>query len=175
MFLQGCAGDIRPNLPGEPYRCGDEADIKWTGRSLGCAVVRATDRSVVREELAKRKTIYSLKCASSVIQLPGKKEKLACEMQAQVGRAADKHLRVLGLQARLTLGVCRALGRACVEAGNGLSLGAMHSHALRHGAQWQRRISPFPASTRRAGAIFGAIRRCRLVVGGNPTPRRRLG
>ena len=82
MFLQGCAGDIRPNLPGEPYRCGDESDIKWTGRSLGCAVVRAADRSVVREELAKRKKIYSLKCASSVIQLPGKKEKLACEMQA---------------------------------------------------------------------------------------------
>ncbi|RLT02397.1 MAG: hypothetical protein DWI21_17325 [Planctomycetota bacterium] len=82
MFLQGCAGDIRPNLPGDPYRCGDEADIKWTGRSLGCAVVRAADRSVIREELAKRKTIYPLKCASSVIQLPGKKEKLACEMQA---------------------------------------------------------------------------------------------
>ena len=82
MFLQGCAGDIRPNLPGEPYRCGDEADIKWTGRSLGCAVVRAADRSVVREELANRKKIYSLKCASSVIQLPGKKEMLACEMQA---------------------------------------------------------------------------------------------
>ncbi len=82
LFLQGCAGDIRPNLPGVPYRCGNEADIKWTGRSLGCAVVRAVDRSVVREELAKRKTIYPLKCASSVIELPGKKEKLACEMQA---------------------------------------------------------------------------------------------
>jgi len=82
MFLQGCAGDIRPNLPGVPYRCGDEADIKWTGRSLGCAVVRATDRSVVREQLARRKTIYPLKSASSVIELPGKTGKLACEMQA---------------------------------------------------------------------------------------------
>lgn len=82
LFLQGCAGDIRPNLPGVPYRCGDEADIKWTGRSLGCAVVRAADRSIVREELAKRRSIYPLKCATSVIELPGKTEKLACEMQA---------------------------------------------------------------------------------------------
>ena len=82
LFLQGCAGDIRPNLPGVPYRCGDEADIKWTGRSLGCAVVRAADRSVVREELARRKSIYPLKCASSVIELPGKTEPLECEMQA---------------------------------------------------------------------------------------------
>lgn len=82
LFLQGCAGDIRPNLPGLPYRCGDEADIKWTGRSLGCAVVRAADRSVVREERASRKTIYPLKIATSTIKLPGKKEILSCEMQA---------------------------------------------------------------------------------------------
>jgi len=82
MFLQGCAGDIRPNLPGEPYRCGDDADIKWTGRGLGTAVVRAVDRGAVREQLAKRKSIYPLKIASSTIKLPGKKEELLCEMQA---------------------------------------------------------------------------------------------
>jgi neutral ceramidase len=32
LFLQGCAGDIRPNLPGYPYRCADEADIRWPNR-----------------------------------------------------------------------------------------------------------------------------------------------
>ena len=58
------------------------------------------------------------------------------------------------------LGDCRAWGRARVEAKNGLRLGAKHSHAWRHGAHSQRRISPFLASTRRAGAIFGAIQRC---------------
>lgn len=82
LFLQGCAGDIRPNLPGVPYRCGDDADIRWTGRSLGCAAVRAADRSVIREERAKRQTVYPLKVATSVIELPGKTEKLKCEMQA---------------------------------------------------------------------------------------------
>ncbi len=37
---RACAGDIRPNLPGDPYRCADEADIQWAGRDLGAAVVR---------------------------------------------------------------------------------------------------------------------------------------
>jgi hypothetical protein len=82
LFLQGCAGDIRPNLPGFPYRCGDEADIRWTGRSLGCAVVRAADRSVVREELAKRKTLYQIKCASTVVMLPGKERQVRSELMA---------------------------------------------------------------------------------------------
>ena len=41
----------------------------------------------------------------SLRKLKQNAEPLACEVQAQVGRGADKRLRVLGLQARLTLGV----------------------------------------------------------------------
>lgn len=84
FFLQGCAGDIRPNLPGFPYRCGDEADIRWIGRSLGCATVRAADRSAVREELVKRHAVYPIKAAHKIVTLPGAKagEEVRCELQA---------------------------------------------------------------------------------------------
>jgi hypothetical protein len=84
LFLQGCAGDIRPNLPGFPYRCGDEADIRWIGRSLGCAAVRASDRSVVREELSKRPAAYPIRCASQVVEVPAAKggKTVRCELQA---------------------------------------------------------------------------------------------
>jgi neutral ceramidase len=82
LFLQGCAGDIRPNLPGFPYRCGDEADIRWIGRDLGCEVVRTADRVVTREELAKLPKAYPIKVASAVVDLPGKDKKVRCEFQA---------------------------------------------------------------------------------------------
>ena len=74
----------------------------------------------------------------------------------------------------LSLGACRAWGRARVDPENGLSLGAKRSHTVGYGEHLQRRISPFSGSTRRAGEIFGAWRRCRLVVWLGHTPRRRL-
>lgn len=82
MFLQGCAGDIRPNLPGYPYRCADEADIQWAGRDLGGAVVRALAHSVTREKLKERATYYQIRMASSVIELPGKEGPIRAELQA---------------------------------------------------------------------------------------------
>ena len=82
LFLQGCAGDIRPNLPGYPYRCSDEADIQWAGRDLGCAVVRALARSVTREQLKQRATYYPIRVAREVITLPGKQAPLPAELQA---------------------------------------------------------------------------------------------
>jgi hypothetical protein len=82
LFLQGCAGNIRPNLPGFPYRCGDEADIRWIGRDLGCEVVRTADRAAIREEMAKRPKVYPIKVASGIVDLPGKEKPVRCELQA---------------------------------------------------------------------------------------------
>lgn len=82
FFMQGCAGDIRPNLPGFPYRCADEADIQWAGRDLGSAVIRALSRSVVREELARRTHYYPIRVASRVVMLPGKEAEKPAELMA---------------------------------------------------------------------------------------------
>ncbi len=82
LFLQGCAGDIRPNLPGYPYRCADEADIQWAGRDLGGAVVRTLARSVTREELRDRAEFYPIRVANSVVSLPGKEGRIDAELQA---------------------------------------------------------------------------------------------
>lgn len=82
LFLQGCAGDIRPNLPGYPYRCADEADIQWAGRDLGGAVVRSLAGSVTRERLKERPTYYAIRVANSIVSLPGKEGRLSAELQA---------------------------------------------------------------------------------------------
>lgn len=84
LFLQGCCGDIRPNLPGFSYRCGDETDIRWCGRGLGTAALRASDKSAIREERDKRKTVYPLRVVSTKAKLPGKDGDVNCELMAMM-------------------------------------------------------------------------------------------
>ena len=80
--MQGCAADIRPNLPGYPYRCADEADIQWAGRDLGGAVTRAAAFSVTREQLRERSTFYQIRVASETVDLPGKEGPVRSELMA---------------------------------------------------------------------------------------------
>ena len=82
LFLQGCSGDIRPNLPGDPYRCADEADIEWAGRDLGGATVRALAHSMIREERSKRPSVYKLRCVTERVTLPGKDGPVEAELMA---------------------------------------------------------------------------------------------
>ncbi len=82
LFLQGCAGDIRPNLAGDPYRCADEADIQFAGRDLGGAVIKALAKSMTREVAAKRPSTYKLKVASERVTLAGKDGPVTCELMA---------------------------------------------------------------------------------------------
>lgn len=82
MFLQGCAGDIRPNLAGYPYRCADEADIQWAGRDLGGAVVRSLAYGATREQLRERGDYYPIRVASQVVDLPGKGQVVEAELMA---------------------------------------------------------------------------------------------
>lgn len=82
LFLQGCAGDIRPNLPGFPYRCADEADMQWAGRGLGSAVIRTLADGVRREKLRQRPSYYPIRVASAVVSLPGKEEEVQAELMA---------------------------------------------------------------------------------------------
>ncbi|MCY2962074.1 MAG: hypothetical protein NT069_00215 [Planctomycetota bacterium] len=82
LFLQGCAGDIRPNLPGFPYRCADESDIQWAGRDLGCAVVRSLAANVTREQLKNRPKHYPIRVANAIVSLPGKEKRELAELQA---------------------------------------------------------------------------------------------
>lgn len=82
LFVQGCAGDIRPNLPGYPYRCADEADIQWAGRDLGGAVIRSCAYAAIREQVRQRESYYPIRVASRIVDLPGKKGSVQAELMA---------------------------------------------------------------------------------------------
>ncbi len=74
MFLQGCAGDIRANLPGKgnQYRNGSEADMRWCGWSAGAEVVKTVTWLGTREQLSGRQEVNQIRTASGVLKISAK-------------------------------------------------------------------------------------------------------
>ena len=82
MFLQGCTGDIRPNLPdidpeGDGFgRSGSEADMIWCGWTLGAEAVRVATKLRVHEQLTQRESNFQIEAAMSILELQADAEKL---------------------------------------------------------------------------------------------------
>ena len=82
LYLQGCAGDIRANLPEEgkgPYevsfgRNGSEADLLWCGWSAGAQVIHAAAWLGVREQIKKRQVNNSVRTSSGIIKVSAKEQ-----------------------------------------------------------------------------------------------------
>lgn len=73
LFLQGAAGDTRPNLPShDGFRSGTEDDVVAVGTELGGTVVAAFARAGSMDALANRDSTYAIRGAVRMIVLPGK-------------------------------------------------------------------------------------------------------
>ena len=73
MFVQGCTGDIRPNLPAEEgFRSASEDDLRWCGYSLGAAAVRSAARAGVPEHRTAGALGGELGAAETVLSLPNR-------------------------------------------------------------------------------------------------------
>jgi len=88
QFDNQFGGDVPPLLADEPAPLGQGAGPSPV--QLLCAAVGNCLTASLLFSLRKYK---------------GQPEPLACEVEAEVGRSADKRLRVLAMTARLTLGV----------------------------------------------------------------------
>jgi len=109
---------------------------------------------------------------------------LVIAVDSQAMQRLRRHERVHVEQARrwgplflaaYPLGAWAAEIQARVSPAMRVRLGVARRPGWYPGQAVQRRIAPIAGLTQRAGASCGAIRCCRLVVGADPTPRRRLG
>lgn len=84
LFLQGAAGDTRPNLPSEDgFRSGTEADVLTIGTELGATVLAASARAGSAEAFARRPSSYAIRGAVRTLELPGKDgDPVRAEIQA---------------------------------------------------------------------------------------------
>jgi neutral ceramidase len=76
LFLQGCSGDVRANLPGSPEgytnetadfgRSGNEADMTWCGWTLGAEALKVATRLRVQEEVRQRSPSFPIAAAQDM-------------------------------------------------------------------------------------------------------------
>lgn len=73
LFLQGAAGDTRPNLPSDDgFRSGTEQDVVAVGTELGAVAVAAATRAGSADAFARRDSSYAIRAAVRTLELPGK-------------------------------------------------------------------------------------------------------
>ena len=85
IFLQGCTGDIRPNLPSvggwrssidDFGRSGNEVDMIWCGWTLGAEAVKIVTKLRVRELVSKRSNVFKISTGYDILKLRLNEEKL---------------------------------------------------------------------------------------------------
>jgi hypothetical protein len=87
MFLRGCEGDSRADLPGLGIpddgfgRSGSEADMMWCGLTLGAEAVKTAVRLRVREQVAGRDNSFTIAAAGETVELNADERKIAHERE----------------------------------------------------------------------------------------------
>jgi hypothetical protein len=83
LYLQGCCGDVRANLPdltdkeGGFGRSGNEGDMVWCGWSLGSEAVKVAARSRVRDFTKQRPVQMEIRAALATLELDADVKKYA--------------------------------------------------------------------------------------------------
>jgi neutral/alkaline ceramidase-like enzyme len=94
LYLQGCSGNVRANLPGAGAgytnntadfgRSGNDVDMTWAGWSLGAEAVRVAARARVREQLRDRGASYDIAAAARTLKVSADPDRLAANNRNQV-------------------------------------------------------------------------------------------
>ncbi len=106
LFLQGCSGDVRANLPGAGAgytnntadfgRSGNDVDMTWCGWSLGAEVVRVAAKARVREQVRARRSAYDIAAAAATLKVTADPDRLGSNTRNKVtGGKIDFPVRAL--------------------------------------------------------------------------------